>query len=125
VTLKVLIVDDSKLARMAVIKALNALHPDWARLEAGNAEDALSLIEKTSPEIALLDYNMPGKDGLALAAEVRELHPEISVAIISANHQVEVVNRARAVNATFLPKPLTEKALSAFLDAAVAAQKGP
>lgn len=124
-TLKVLIVDDSKLARMAVIKALNALHPDWARLEAGNAEDALSLIEKTSPEIALLDYNMPGKDGLALAAEVRELHPEISVAIISANHQVEVVNRARAVNATFLPKPLTEKALSAFLDAAVAAQKGP
>ena len=37
---KILIVDDSKLARMAVNKALNALYPDWMRLEAANAEEA-------------------------------------------------------------------------------------
>jgi len=124
VTLKVIIVDDSKLARMAVVKVLNGLHPEWKRLEAANAADALALIKDTSPDIALLDFNMPGKDGLTLAAEVRELNPGIRVAIISANHQVEVINRAHAVGATFLPKPLTEKALSAFLDATVPARKG-
>jgi DNA-binding NarL/FixJ family response regulator len=113
----VLIVDDSKLARMAVIKALNALHPEWPRVEASNADEALSLIREASPKIALLDFNMPGKDGLTLAGEVRELDPGISVAVISANHQVEVINRAHAVGATFLPKPLTESALAEFFDA--------
>lgn len=112
----VLIVDDSKLARMAVVKALDALHPDWPRLEAANAEEAVAHVRRSAPRIALLDFNMPGKDGLTLAAELRELDAGISVAVISANHQVEVVNRTRAAGAAFLPKPLTEAALAAFLD---------
>jgi hypothetical protein len=37
------------------------------------------------------------------------------IAIISANHQDEIVARATAIGATFLPKPLTETALSGFL----------
>lgn len=111
----VLIVDDSKLARMAVVKALNALQPDWPRVEAANADEAIRHIESASPRIALLDFNMPGKDGLALAAEIRALDPTIHVAVISANHQVEVVERTHAVGAAFLPKPLTEKALGEFL----------
>ncbi len=114
-TQKILIVDDSKLARMAVIKALNALRPDWTRLEASNADDALALIKDAAPDIAVLDFNMPGKDGLTLAVEIRQLAPEISVAVISANHQLEVIDRTRAAGAYFLPKPLTEKSLGEFL----------
>jgi hypothetical protein len=38
-----LIVDDSKLARIVLGKAINALHPDWARAEAGDADEALKL----------------------------------------------------------------------------------
>jgi len=116
---KVLIVDDSKLARMAVVKALTALHPDWERAEASSAEEALTRINEKVPDFVLLDFNMPGKDGLAFAAELSELKPQIIVAVISANRQVEVINRAHAVGATFLPKPLTEKALGDFLIAAV------
>jgi YesN/AraC family two-component response regulator len=115
VTHTVLIVDDSKLARMAVIKALNALHPDWSRIEASNAEEALERIKQASPDIVLLDFNMPGKDGIVLAAEVRQLDPGIRVAVISANHQVEVINRAQAAGATFLAKPISEKTLGDFL----------
>jgi len=115
---KILIVDDSKLARMAVIKALNALRPEWTRLEASNADEALAAVKSASPDVALLDFNMPGKDGLTLAVEIRELAPEISLAVISANHQVEVIDRARAAGAFFLPKPLTEKLLGEFLDSA-------
>jgi FixJ family two-component response regulator len=37
------------------------------------------------------------------------------VAVISANIQVEIVNRASDAGAAFLPKPLTEQALAAFL----------
>jgi CheY-like chemotaxis protein len=116
---KVLIVDDSKLARMAVVKALGALHPDWPRLEAGNADEALDRINQELPDIVLLDFNMPGKDGLAFAAELHQRDPRISVAVISANRQVEVIDRARAAGATFLAKPLTEQALGDFLDNAL------
>lgn len=123
-THKLLIVDDSKLARMAVIKVLDALRPDWVRMEAGNADEAVQLIRNQAPDIALLDYNMPGQDGLALVAEVRQVDPSIVVAVISANQQVEVINRTRAAGATFLRKPLTASALEEFLDAAVRQRAG-
>jgi DNA-binding NarL/FixJ family response regulator len=116
---KILIVDDSKLARMAVAKALNALHPDWIRIEATNADEALSVAQESSAHMALLDFNMPGRDGLVLAAELLALDPAMPVAIISANHQEEIVSQARDIGASFLPKPLTERALGEFLAGAV------
>jgi CheY-like chemotaxis protein len=118
VTSKVLIVDDSKLARMSVAKVLKTLHPDWQIVEANDAAQALASVNNDQPQFALLDYNMPGKDGLALAAELGLLHPRIGIAVISANHQLEVIERARAVGATFIRKPLTENALADFLTAA-------
>lgn len=124
VTQKVLIVDDSKLARMAVIKALSSLHPDWKTIEASDAAAALELVQKEVPDIAFLDFNMPGMDGLILAAEVRQMQPALRVAVISANHQVEVVARARAAGAAFLPKPITAKAVAEFLDSAPDLQSG-
>ena len=114
-TYKVLIVDDSKLARMAVVKALHALRPDWSRIEASNADEAMARIHEQRPDIVLLDFNMPGKDGLVFAAELSQHSPQIAIAVISANRQVEVIHRTEAVGATFLPKPLTEKALGDFL----------
>ena len=123
-TYTVLIVDDSKLARMAAAKALGALHPDWKRVEAGNAGEALEQVRQLSPEVALLDFNMPGKDGVTLAAELRELNPRMRVAVISANRQVEVVKRTEAAGATFLPKPLTEQALEEFLNLALLQPEG-
>ena len=123
-TYTVLIVDDSKLARMSVVKALSALHPDWPRLEAANAEEALLQIDQQHPDIVLLDFNMPGKDGLAFAAELRERDPRITIAVVSANRQVEVIQRAQATGATFLPKPLTEQALREFLNDAVEKRSG-
>ena len=114
----ILIVDDSKLARMAVGKALNALRPDWTRLEATNADEAQALVGQTSVDIALVDFNMPGRDGLELATDLRTLKPDMPVAVVSANVQHEVVERAKQAGAEFLPKPLTEAALGAFLDEA-------
>lgn len=123
-THKVLIVDDSKLARMAVVKLLTELHPDWTRVEASNAEEALEHVKRTPLDIALLDFNMPGQDGLVLAAQLRQSNPDISVAVISANRQMEVVKRAEAAGAAFLPKPLTAQALGDFLESAAKRSQG-
>ena len=118
-SLNVLVVDDSKLARMSVAKSLTALHPDWSRVEATNADEALALARASPPDIALLDFNMPGRDGLSLAADFRALAPSMVLAIVSANVQTEVVAKAKKIGAEFLPKPLTQDALAKFLNLAV------
>ena len=115
----VLIVDDSKLARMSVAKVLSTLHPGWKRIEAANAAEALQQTKELSPNLVLVDFNMPGKDGVTLAAELRALDPRITVAVVSANRQVEVIRRTQAAGATFLPKPVTESALADFLSSVV------
>ncbi len=116
---RILIVDDSKLARMAVAKVLGAVHPDWARVEAANADEAVARVGETGVDLAVLDFNMPGRDGLALVAELKALKPGMPLAVISANHQTEIVQRVGEAGATFLAKPLTEAALRTFLDSAV------
>ena len=118
-TYKVLIVDDSKLARMAVVRALQQCCPDCARVEAGSAAEAMSAMQHDPPHMALVDFNMPGTDGLKLAADLRAIEPKMPIAVVSANHQQEVVNRARALGATFLPKPVSERALTDFVESAM------
>ncbi|WP_243369617.1 response regulator transcription factor [Microvirga solisilvae] len=117
-TITVLIVDDSKLARIVAAKALAALQPEWEKVEAGNAEEALSNLTARKIDVAMIDFNMPDKDGLQLAAEIRESHPTMPIAVITANIQDEVIARAREVNATFVSKPLTEEGLRGFISGA-------
>jgi CheY-like chemotaxis protein len=114
----VLIVDDSKLARMVATKALAKIRPDWACVEAGNAEQALAAVQEQDVDIALIDLNMPGAGGLALAADLRQKRPNMPIAVVTANIQEDVIARVREFDATFVPKPLTEEALSAFLSGA-------
>jgi CheY-like chemotaxis protein len=114
----ILIVDDSKLARLVAGKTIKALQPDWTRLEASNAEEALAIVAARQVDIALLDFNMPGMDGLELAAALRALRPAMPLALITANVQDEIIARARAVQAAFVAKPLTEDGLRGFLSGA-------
>jgi DNA-binding NarL/FixJ family response regulator len=111
----VLIVDDSKLARIVAGRAITALQPDWERIEASNAEEAIVRMADHKIDLAVLDYHIPGKNGLDLAADLRAMRPTMPIAIITANTQDEVINRARAVNATFVPKPLTADVLQTFI----------
>jgi CheY-like chemotaxis protein len=114
----VLIVDDSKLARIVAARALAELQPDWQKVEAGSAAQALEIIQTQTPDVALLDFNMTEKDGLELAGELRTLYPDLPIAIITANIQDEIVARARAIGAAFVAKPVTTEGLEGFLSGA-------
>ena len=115
----VLIVDDSKLARIVAAKTLAALQPEWEKVEASNAQEALTILSERKIDVAMIDFNMPEKDGLELAGEIRSNHPTMPIAVITANVQDEVIARARQVNATFVSKPLTEDGLRGFISGAV------
>lgn len=114
----VLIVDDSKLARIVAGKALAELQPEWKKVEAGSAAEALDIVGTREVDVALIDFNMTEKDGLELAAELRALHPDMPLAIITANIQDEIVARAREIGAAFVAKPVTTDSLEGFLSGA-------
>ncbi len=114
----ILIVDDSKLARIVAGKAIAELQPEWLRVEAGSADQALDIVAAQSIDLALIDFNISEKDGLALAAELRAVYPDMPLAIITANVQDEVIARAREVGAAFVPKPVTAEGLKGFISGA-------
>jgi CheY-like chemotaxis protein len=114
----VLVVDDSRLARRVAVGMLERSRPEWDIVEAGNAEEAIAAIRDHGVGVVLLDINMPGTDGLTLAQTIRESHPDLAIAIVSANIQDAIVARTRAMGVTFVPKPLTDEALKLFLDGA-------
>ena len=115
---KVLIVDDSKLARMVMASAFRRIQPDWTLVETTNADEALAAVSGGAIDVALIDFNMPGINGLELIASIRRIHPNMPVAVVSANVQNEIIGRARELNAGFIPKPLTDEGLAAFLSGA-------
>ncbi len=115
-----LVVDDSRLARRNAVNILARLRPDWRCAEAANAAEALDEARTHKVAVALIDYNMPGDDGITVAEAIRGLHPHAAIAIVSANIQDTVVARAQGLGLTFVPKPLTESAIGPFLAGAAA-----
>jgi CheY-like chemotaxis protein len=57
----ILIVDDRKLARIVVGKAVASICPDWERVEVSSAAQALELVASRDIDVAIVDYNMPGE----------------------------------------------------------------
>src|SRR5688500_190975 len=70
--LRILVVDDDDVDRMAVKRALKSTGLDATVTEAENAETALRMLERQAFDCALLDCRMPGRDGLDVVRRARE-----------------------------------------------------
>ena len=105
-TKKVLMVDDSALARMMLRKVIQNDFPDWTLIEAAGAQQALELAQQEQPTVALLDYNMPEINGLDLAIMLMEKIPRLSIHLITANIQNATRQRAEAAGIGFACKPV-------------------
>lgn len=115
----VLVVDDSRMARMMIKKIIQSHYPEWEILEAKSAEEALAVSEGKSIDIMTLDMNMPGMDGLALGAEMRARFPDADISLVTANIQESIQKKARAARLTFVPKPITEERIMGYIQAVV------
>lgn len=109
---KVLVVDDSGLARRRVRGIL-----EGAGYDVIEAEDGLSALERyflSKPDLVVLDLVMKGMYGLDVLNKLREMDPAARVIVVSADVQAssqEMVERAGA--AGFLTKPIdTEQVLT-------------
>ncbi|WP_035692592.1 response regulator [Azospirillum halopraeferens] len=114
----VLVVDDSRLAREMVSGAIAALHPDWTIVTAVDGDDALNRLAEAAPAAALVDFNMPGMDGLTLAGHLRERMPQLPVGILTANVQDALRRKAEELGCRFIPKPVTVDKIRTFFTGA-------
>ncbi|MBF0310251.1 MAG: response regulator [Magnetococcales bacterium] len=109
-----LIVDDSALARLMLRKHCAACRPDWTILEACNGEEALEMIAGEPVTLALIDFHMPGMNGLDLAIRLLERQPGLSVHLVTANIQDRIQQRARELGLGFVNKPVSEAQIQAL-----------
>lgn len=115
-TKKLLIVDDSKVSRMLIRAHVKARFPDWEISEAVNGDEALLMVDKDTPDFCTMDINMPGILGTDAAELMLRKHPNIRVAIFSANIQESFQNRAANLGTIFVAKPITEKSIANALN---------
>jgi DNA-binding NarL/FixJ family response regulator len=104
--MKVLLVDDHVLIRDALRGVLKELTDDANVLEASDCRQAMRLIE-AHPDLhlILLDLNLPDRDGFAVLADLRKRYATISVVVLSALHDRDIVLRVLDLGALgFIPK---------------------
>ena len=115
-TRTVAVIDDSRLARTMIAAFIMALRPTWSVQQFENGDKALASLASQAVDHATIDYNMPGIDGLTLAARLKEMQPGIRIALVTANIQGSIQQRAQALDLRFMSKPITEDKVSALLE---------
>ena len=80
----VLIVDNEKTALKQVSRVLRRVAAEAIIKETSDAYDALQLCRETAFDVAFLDIEMPEKDGLALAKEIKDIRPMTNIVIVTA-----------------------------------------
>ncbi|MEH3139454.1 MAG: response regulator transcription factor [Mycobacterium kyogaense] len=116
----VVVGDDHPMFRDGVVRALQSSGSIDVVAEADDGTAALAAIREHRPQVALLDYRMPGMDGAAVAAAVVRDALPTRVLLISAHDESAIVYRALQDGAAgFLPKESTRSELvNAVLDCA-------
>ena len=95
-----LIADDQALVRGA-LSALLALEPDIDVVaEVGRGDEAVDAALRTRPDVALLDIEMPGLDGIAAAAQLREKVPGCRTLIVTTFGRPGYLTRAMRAGAS-------------------------
>ena len=102
---RVVVAEDESIIRMDLVESLRAAGCDVVG-EAGDGETALALIRGRLPDVALLDIQMPGKDGLQVAEQVLD-EGLCAVVMVTAFSQRSLVDRATEAGALgYLVKPV-------------------
>lgn len=80
---RVLIADDHPLMREGIAHALGAAHGIEIVAQAGTGEEAIAAYARLLPDVALIDLQMPGTDGVEAIRAIRTRHPQARLVAIS------------------------------------------
>ena len=121
-TTTVLLADDHVLFRQGLASLIGA-RADWEVVgEASDGEEAVRLAEALRPQIAVLDIEMPGMNGLEAARRIRQVSPTTRILALSMYGDVHYVQRMLEAGASAYV--LKNEALDDLVEAIAAVQRG-
>jgi DNA-binding NarL/FixJ family response regulator len=91
--LRVVIADDHPFYRQGLARLLSQSGVEVVG-EAANGPDAIELVERTAPDVAVVDLNMPGMSGVEVTRRLNERMPASRVLVVSVSAQEEDVTEA-------------------------------
>jgi two-component system, chemotaxis family, chemotaxis protein CheY len=115
----VLVVDDSRVSRMMIKAIIADAQPEWRIIEAGSGDEAITNVTDKTPDIAFLDFNMPGMNGIELGEILKDKFPSAKLFLLTANIQESTQQKAAALNISFIGKPITDAKIRGAIDAHV------
>lgn len=115
---RILCIEDNP-ANLKLLKKMLGRRPQLVLIEAADAESGLALAEAHTPDLILLDINLPGMDGFGAMQRLkaRPATAHIPVIAITANAMTRDVERGKVAGfADYLTKPLDLNTLLAAID---------
>ena len=122
--IRVLLAEDQGMVRGALATLLNLEEDIDVVGEAASGDEALAVAEQTRPDVALLDIEMPGRDGIATAAELRSTLPDCRVVMLTTFGRPGYLRQAMEVGAVaFLVKDSPARDLAAAIRRVLAGER--
>jgi two-component system response regulator AtoC len=103
---KILLVDDEKKFLDSLAERLKLL--DFDPLSASSGQQALALARKNSIDLAIVDYKMPGMNGLVTIAKLKEIYPYVRTILLTGHGGEKVKQATEALNAAYVEKDRME-----------------
>lgn len=112
--MNILVTDDEELAVVVLTTMLKKVLPDAEVYTAKNAKQAMKAAVEHELDIAFLDVDMPGMDGITLAKHLKEFMPKLNIIFVTA-YADYAVPAARTYFSGFFVKPITEEMIKEAL----------
>jgi len=77
-------------------KAIAALQQRWKIVETSSADGYLTIVENQTIDLVVVDFNMPQRDGLSLAVELRQRFTVMPIVLVTGNLQDHLIAEAKA-----------------------------
>ena len=119
---KILVVDDEHLIRWSLEQNLKKQGYDVTT--AGSGEDALRLMQDDSPDLVLLDVQLPGLNGMEVLERIKEFDEEVIVIMVTALGVLETAVKAMRLGAfDYINKPFNLDELAIVIKKALETQE--
>ena len=92
--IKVLLADDHSIVRAGLRRIVEESGDMQVVAEADDGREAIELVKKTDPDVAVIDISMPGLDGLEVISQLKTRHPELPILILTMHEEGQYVVRA-------------------------------
>ncbi|GAA1994007.1 response regulator transcription factor [Isoptericola halotolerans] len=111
--IRIVLADDETLIRDAVAQLLGLEEDLDVVAVAGSGPEAIAVVQRHRPDVAVLDLQMPGADGIEVAEAVRRDVPECAIIIVTGHGRPGHLKKALGAGVRgFLPKTVSATVLA-------------